>query len=147
MKDELGEALRQKGGEFGATTGRPRRCGWLDAVLLRHSIRINGLTGIALTKLDILDELPSIRICTGYKYKGTLYKSFPKEIEILTQANPVYEEMEGWQESTLGVKEFRLLPANAKKYIKRIETLLDTKIQIISTGQKRDEIIVLKEQF
>ena len=147
MKDALGEEIRQKGGEFGATTGRPRRCGWLDTVLLKHSIRINGLTGIALTKLDILDGLSSIKVCTGYKYKGAMYKNFPKEIEVLTRVNPVYEELEGWQESTLGIKEFKQLPANAKKYIKRIETLLDIRIQIISTGQKRDEIIVLKEQF
>ena len=108
---------------------------------------MNGLTGIALTKLDILDGLSAIKICTSYKYKGTTYKKFPKEIEILTEAKPVYEELEGWKESTIGIKEFKLLPANAKKYIKRIETLLNTKIHIISTGQKRDEIIVLKDQF
>ncbi len=147
MKDELGEALRQKGGEFGATTGRPRRCGWLDTLILKHAIRINGLTGIALTKLDILDGMDTIKICTSYKYNGIRYKNFPKEIEVLAQAQPVYEELKGWKDSTVGIKEFKLLPANAKKYIKRIEMLLDTKIQIISTGQKRDEIIVLKEQF
>ncbi len=147
MKDALGEAIRQKGGEFGATTGRPRRCGWLDTVLLKHAIRINGLTGIALTKLDILDGLSKIRICTGYKYKNKIIKNFPKEIEVLSQAKPVYEELDGWKESTIGIKEFKRLPAAAKKYIKSIETLLNTKIQIISTGQKRDEIIVLKDQF
>ena len=147
MKDELGEAMRLKGGEFGATTGRPRRCGWLDAVQLKYSILINGLTGIALTKLDILDGLSTIKICTGYKYKGKMFKNFPKEIEVLSQAEPVYEELDGWKESTIGIKEFKLLPSNAKKYIKRIETLLNTKIQIISTGQKRDEIIVLRDQF
>ncbi len=147
MKDALGEEIRHKGGEFGATTGRPRRCGWLDAVQLKHSILINGLTGIALTKLDILDGLGTINICTGYKYKGRMFKNFPKEIEVLNQATPVYEKLEGWTESTIGIKEFKRLPANAKKYIKKIETLLNTKIQIISTGQKRDEIIVLKDQF
>ncbi|MBF0506996.1 MAG: adenylosuccinate synthase [Nitrospirae bacterium] len=147
MKDELGELIRKKGGEFGATTGRPRRCGWLDTVILKHSVRINGLTGIALTKLDILDGLDTIKICTSYKYKGIRYKNFPKEIEVLEQAQPIYEELKGWKESTGGIREFKKLPANAKKYIKRIETLLDTKIQIISTGQKRDEIIVVKEPF
>lgn len=147
LKDELGESIRQKGGEFGATTGRPRRCGWLDIVVLKHAIRINGLTGIALTKLDILDGLDTIKICTGYKYKGTVYKNFPKEIDVLKEALPVYEKLKGWQESTLGVREMKKLPANARTYIKRIEALLDTKIQIISTGQKRDEIIVLKDQF
>ncbi len=147
MMDELGEAMRLKGGEFGATTGRPRRCGWLDAVQLKYSVMINGLTGIALTKLDILDGLSVIKICTGYKYKGSMLKNFPKELEVLSQLKPVYEELEGWKESTIGIKEFKRLPANAKKYIKRIETLLNTKIQMISTGQKRDEIIVLKDQF
>src|SRR5208337_3200527 len=93
MKDELGEAMRLKGCEFGATTGRPRRCGWLDAVQLKHSMLTVGLTGIALTKLDILDGLSTIKICTGYKYKGTVYKEFPKEIEVLTEANPIYEEL------------------------------------------------------
>jgi len=147
LKDELGESIRQRGGEFGATTGRPRRCGWFDAVVLKHSIRINGLTGIAMTKLDILDELDTIKICTGYKYKGASCKNFPREVDVLTQVEPVYEKMDGWRQSTLGVTEFKQLPMNARKYIKRIETLLETKIQIISTGQKRDEIIVLKEQF
>src|SRR5208283_457773 len=90
MKDELGEAMRIKGGEFGATTGRPRRCGWLDTVVLKHAIRINGLTGIALTKLDILDGLETIKICTGYKYKGSVHKNFPGEIDVLTEAVPVY---------------------------------------------------------
>lgn len=147
MKGELGEALRQRGGEFGATTGRPRRCGWLDTLVLNHSIRINGLTGIALTKLDILDGLDTLKICTGYKHEKKRLKNFPKDIDVLAQAQPVYEEMKGWKDSTVGIKEFKALPDNAKKYIRRIETLLGTKIQIISTGQKRDEIIVLKEQF
>lgn len=147
LKDELGESIRQKGGEFGATTGRPRRCGWLDMLILRHAIRINGLTGIALTKLDILDGMDKLKICIGYKYNGNLHEEFPKEIEILENCKPVYEEVDGWKESTLSIKEFDKLPANAKKYIKKIEEMLKTEVQIISTGQKRDEIIVLKEQF
>lgn len=147
LKNELGEYLRKKGGEFGATTGRPRRCGWLDMLILKHAARINGLTGVAITKLDILDGLDKIKICVGYKYNGRIYEEFPKETELLTNCEPVYEEINGWRESTLGIKEFNRLPANAKKYIKRIEQMLKVKVQIISTGQKRNEIIVLKELF
>lgn len=147
LKDEIGESLRHKGGEFGATTGRPRRCGWLDIVILKYAIRINGLTGIALTKMDILDGMDKLKICVGYKYNGKLYDEFPKETDVLENCEPVYEEVRGWKESTLGIKEFDKLPVNAKKYIKKIEEMLKTEVQIISTGQKRDEIIVLKEQF
>ena len=147
IKDKLGEFIREKGGEYGATTGRPRRCGWLDMVALKYAIRINGLTGISITKLDILDGLEKIKICVGYKYKDNLYKEFPKEAEILENCEPVYEEVEGWKESTIGARDFDKLPANAKSYIKKIEEMLNIEVQIISTGQKRDEIIVLKEQF
>lgn len=147
LKDELGELIRKKGGEFGATTGRPRRCGWLDILILKHAIRINGLTGIVITKLDILDGFDKLKICVGYKHNGKKYAEFPKEIDVLNNCTPVYEEVDGWKESTLGIKEFRKLPANARKYIKTIENMLDLKVHIISTGQKRDEIIVLKEQF
>ncbi len=147
LKNEIGESIRQKGGEFGATTGRPRRCGWLDMVILKYAIRINGLTGIALTKMDILDGMDKLKICVGYKHNGRLYEEFPKETEVLENCEPVYEDVEGWKESTIGIKGFDKLPANAKKYIKKIEEMLKTEVQIISTGQKRDEIIVLKEQF
>ena len=147
IKDSLGEKIREKGGEYGATTGRPRRCGWLDMVILRHSARINGLTGIAITKLDILDGLDSIKICTGYKHGGKFYEEFPKEINILQECVPVYEEMEGWSKSTCGIKEFHDLPETAKAYIKKIEKMVGVQVQIISTGQKRDELIQLKELF
>ncbi|HMK56916.1 MAG TPA: adenylosuccinate synthetase, partial [Dissulfurispiraceae bacterium] len=147
LDNELGESIRQRGGEFGATTGRPRRCGWLDIVGLRYSVAINGLTGIGLTKMDILDGLKTIKICVGYKYDGKVYDAFSTDLDILKNCTPVYEEMPGWTESTIGIKDFSLLPANAKAYIKRIDELLATPIQIISTGQKRDEIIVLDSQF
>ncbi|MCE5312631.1 MAG: adenylosuccinate synthase [Nitrospiraceae bacterium] len=147
MKDALGESIRQKGGEFGATTGRARRCGWLDVVILRHSARINGLTGIALTKLDILDGMDKLKICVGYKYNGETTEHFPKEIDIVQNSEPVYIELDGWKESTLGIKSFDKLPENAKKYIRKIEELSGVSIDIISTGQKRDEIIVLREQL
>lgn len=147
LKDALGDKLREKGGEYGATTGRPRRCGWLDIVILRHSARINGLTGIAITKLDILDGLDSIKICTSYRHKGKIYNEFPKEMNIFDECEPVYEEVEGWDTSTLGIRDFNKLPKAAKAYIRKIEKILGVKAHLISTGQRRDELILLKKQF
>lgn len=147
IKDAMGECLRQRGGEYGATTGRPRRCGWLDMVALRYAIRINGLTGLAITKLDVLDGLDKIKICTSYKYNNTLYYDFPKEMDILQNCEPVYEELEGWKENTAGVRDFDKLPKNAKAYIMEIEKILKTRIQIISTGQGREDTIIIEELF
>jgi len=147
IKDSLGDAIREKGGEYGATTGRPRRCGWLDMVILRHSARINGLTGIAITKLDILDGLETIKICTSYKHNGKIYKEFPKELNIFQECEPVYEETKGWTESTIGIKDFEKLPDAAKAYVKKIENMLGVEAHIISTGQRRDELIQIQEQF
>jgi len=147
IKDSLGESLREKGGEYGATTGRPRRCGWLDMVVLRHSVRINGVTGIAITKLDILDGLETIKICTSYKHNGKIYEEFPKELNILEESEPVYEEVDGWSSSTLGIRDFNKLPKAAKIYIRKIEKMLGVKVHLISTGQRRDELVLLKEQF
>jgi adenylosuccinate synthase len=144
---ELGESIRQRGGEFGATTGRPRRCGWLDIVALRYAVSINGFTGIGLTKMDILDDMEKINICVGYKYDGKVYDNFPTDLEILRNCEPVYLEMDGWKESTIGIKDFGALPANARYYIRKIEELLGIDVDLISTGRKRDEIIVKKEQF
>ena len=147
IKDALGDKLREKGGEYGATTGRPRRCGWLDMVILRHSARINGLTGTAITKLDILDGIDVIKICTSYRYKGKIYEEFPKEINIFEECEPVYEEVGGWSASTKGIREFNKLPEAAMAYVKKIENMLRVEVQLISTGQRRDELIKLKEQF
>jgi adenylosuccinate synthase len=147
IKDALGDKLRQRGGEYGATTGRPRRCGWLDMVILRHSAQINGLTGVAVTKLDILDDIEMIKICTSYKYRGKIYHEFPKEISIFEECEPVYEEVRGWSKSTVGIRDFSRLPREAKAYIKRIEKMLGVEVHLISTGQRRDELIKLKEQF
>ena len=147
IKDALGDAIREKGGEYGATTGRPRRCGWLDMVILRHSARINGLTGIAITKLDILDGLESIKICTSYKHNGKIYREFPKELNIFQECEPVYEEMQGWKESTLGATAFDGLPGAAKAYVGKIEKMLGVEVHLISTGQRRDELIQIQEQF
>ncbi|MBI5100562.1 MAG: adenylosuccinate synthase [Nitrospirae bacterium] len=147
LHDATGELIREKGGEFGATTGRARRCGWLDTVILKHSARINGLSGMALTKLDILDGFDTIKICTAYKLKGRLIHEMPKELSSLEDCIPVYEEMEGWKESTLGISDAGKLPRRARAYIKRIETLIGIRADIISTGQKRDELIHVREIF
>jgi adenylosuccinate synthase len=147
LHDRTGELIRETGGEFGATTGRPRRCGWLDTVILRHSCRINGLSGIVLTKLDILDGMDTLKICTAYKYKGRTITEMPKELSVFENCVPVYEEVKGWKESTLGIRDFKKLPKKAQTYIRRIEELIGVKAAIVSTGQKRDELILLQEPF
>jgi adenylosuccinate synthase len=147
IQDSLGEKIREKGGEYGATTGRPRRCGWLDMVVLRHSVRINGVTGIAITKLDILDGLDRIKICTSYRHNRKIHEEFPKELNILQECEPVYDEVDGWSESTLGMRNFKELPKAAKDYIRKIEKMLGVRVHLISTGQRRDELILLKAQF
>jgi len=147
LTDKDGELMRERGKEYGATTGRPRRCGWLDIVVLRHSARINGLTGVAVTKLDVLDSITTLKICTSYKYKGKIYKEFPKEIGIIEGCTPLYEEVKGWSTSTVGITDFAKLPYTAKAYIRKIQSMLGVEIQLISTGQKRDEIIQIKNPF
>jgi adenylosuccinate synthase len=147
IADELGDSLREKGGEYGATTGRPRRCGWLDIVILKHAARINGVTGIAVTKLDILDGIDTIKICSAYRYKGKIYDEFPKEMNVFEECEPVYEERHGWNSSTRGIRQFSELPKAAKAYIRTVEKMLGVKVHMISTGQRRDELIALKDQF
>lgn len=141
FKDELKDIIREKGREFGATTGRPRRCGWFDSVLVRYAVIINGVTALAMMKMDVLDDLEKIKICVGYKFKGKLFKTFPMDFEVLSKAEPVYETVPGWQTSTSGIRQFKKLPVNAQRYIKRLEELLKVKVEIISVGSKRDEII------
>lgn len=143
----VGEGLRQRGGEYGATTGRPRRCGWLDFVGLRHAVRVNGLTGIAVTKLDILDALDTVKVCVAYKYGNNVHRDFPKEFSLLEEAEPVYEEMQGWKKSTVGLTKFDALPKNAQRYMRKMEDTLGVKVDMVSTGQRRDELIMLREQF
>ncbi len=149
LKDKTGEALRLRGGEYGATTGRPRRCGWLDAVSLRHSIRINGFTGIALTKLDVLDIMDKVKVCVAYEYKGhdkkvIRFKEMPVSCTVLERCRPVYKELDGWKSNTSGLRRLSDLPKKARVYIDYIEELLSVNVDIISTGQRRDEVIILK---
>ncbi|MBU4590258.1 MAG: adenylosuccinate synthase [Candidatus Omnitrophica bacterium] len=144
FKDDLMEKIRRKGKEFGATTGRPRRCGWFDAVIVRHSVIVNGLSEIAVTKLDVLDEMEKIKISTSYKYKGKTYRDFPADIDVLANCEPVYEEHDGWMQDTTAVKKYKDLPKNAKAYLKRLSELLDVKIGIVSVGSKRKQTFKLK---
>ncbi|MDC7831879.1 MULTISPECIES: adenylosuccinate synthase [Pseudomonas] len=146
--DETGAYLAKQGHEFGSVTGRPRRCGWFDAVILRRSIEINSISGLCLTKLDVLDGLDIVRICTGYKdAAGNLLTEAPTDADSYTGLQPVYEDMPGWSESTVGAQSLEALPANAQAYIRRIGELVGAPIDIVSTGPDRKETIVLRHPF
>ncbi|MGR3293134.1 MAG: adenylosuccinate synthase [Candidatus Scalindua sp.] len=138
---EQGEHIRKKGGEFGSTTGRPRRCGWFDAVAIQHSVRISGVDSLIVTKLDVLDDQETIRICTGYKNNEKLYNSFPANIDVLNNCEPVYEEVSGWCEDTSNVRSAENLPDKARNYIKIIEDIVGVKVEMISVGPERSQII------
>ena len=145
--DEVGSRLAERGHEFGSTTGRARRCGWFDAVILRRAIEINSISGLCLTKLDVLDGLDVIRICVGYRNAQGDVIEAPTDADSYIGLEPVYEDMPGWQESTLGVKTLEGLPANAQAYIRRIEELVGAPIDIISTGPDRNETVILRQIF
>ena len=147
LKDKIGDLIREKAHEYGATTGRPRRCGWFDAVAGRFSVQINGLSDIALTHLDIYDGFPSIKICTAYKFKGDVLTSFPSDITILEKCQPIYEELDGWQESISGIRNFKKLPAGARNYMSRLEDLLSCPISLVSVGPDRRQIMLVKDFF
>lgn len=142
FSSRLRDKIQRKGKEFGATTGRPRRCGWFDSVLVRYSLEINGITELAIMKLDVLDDLEEIKICTSYKYRGKIYKDFPLDFEVICKATPVYEEVKGWKNPTQGVRHYNRLPRNAKQYIDRLEKLLKVRVRYISTGSKRGDTII-----
>jgi adenylosuccinate synthase len=145
LTDKIGEFIRERAHEYGATTGRPRRCGWFDAVAGRYSTQINGFTGIALTRLDVLDALDSLKICTGYKLNGSIIKDFPSDIDILAKCQPIYEELTGWQTPTSDIRQYRQLPSQARRYIRRLEDLLSCPVSIISVGANRDQSIMVKQ--
>ncbi|HSA58818.1 MAG TPA: adenylosuccinate synthase [bacterium] len=147
LDDPVGEHLRKEGAEFGATTGRPRRCGWLDLVVLRHAVRVNGLTGLVLTKLDILSGLPELKICVAYKRRGRVVKEFPGSVDILDECEPVYEKMRGWREPLSGIRKIANLPLTARSYLKKIERVLGVPIIVVSVGPSREEQIFLKNPF
>lgn len=147
LDDEIGAFLAEKGQEFGATTGRPRRCGWLDGVALRRSIQNNSVTGLCITKLDVLDGLETLRICVGYRVAGQALSTWPLGAEAFEACEPVYETLPGWEGTTSGLRRYDDLPSEARHYLQRIETITDTPIDIISTGADRADTIVLRDPF
>jgi adenylosuccinate synthase len=147
LSDNVGERLRQRGQEFGATTGRPRRTGWFDAAALKRSIQLNGVSGLCITKLDVLDGAEVLKICTGYEIDGRLSDILPVGAEELERCVPVYDELAGWRESTVGVKTYEGLPKAARKYLRRIEELCAVPADIISTGPDREETIVMRHPY
>lgn len=146
LTDEIGDKIREVGHEFGVTTGRPRRCGWFDAVTMKYSVLVGGLTSIALTKIDVFDQFDEIKVCTAYKdtRDGKIYTSYPTNVFIHKYLEPVYETHKGWGEDITGIKEYDKLPENAKKYLSRLEELLETPISIVSVGPGRDQTIFKK---
>ncbi len=147
LTNELGERLRKVGDEFGATTGRPRRCGWLDGVVLRYAVRVNGLSGLALTKLDVLSGLKTLDICTGYELDGQKLSELPGDPEDLARVQPIYETLPGWDESLAGARVFEDLPTNACRYVQRVEKLCGIPVVCISVGADRGETILLDNPF
>ncbi len=147
LDDDVGERLRVRGHEYGSVTGRPRRCGWFDAAGLKRVVELNGISGLCITKLDVLDGLDTIRVAVGYKVRGEKREMLPVGAEALAICEPIYEEHPGWQESTMGVRSFDALPGNAQRYLKRLEALVGAPIAIISTGPDRLDTIILKHPF
>jgi adenylosuccinate synthase len=141
LSDKLGERLRENGQEFGATTGRPRRCGWLDAVAGRYVARLNGFNALAITKIDVLSRLEKLRVCTAYRVGGKTLEDFPSSIRTLEAAEPVYEELPGWRESISEIRSFAKLPTAARNYIRRIEEIMSAPVEIVSVGPAREQTI------
>ncbi len=142
LDDERGEDLRRRGQEFGAVTGRPRRCGWFDAVVVRYAARVNGLDALALTKMDVLDGVPSLQVCVGYEVDGHMIRDFPAARGVLGACTPVYETLPGWQQPTAGIRRAEDLPAEARAYIRRIEELVGVPVVLVSTGADRDDTLI-----
>jgi len=147
LKEEVGRRLGERGREFGTVTGRARRCGWFDAALVRQSVALNGIDGIALTKLDVLDGLKTLKICTGYRLGGESLDHFPAGLRAQAALEPIYEELDGWDQPTAGARATRDLPANAVKYIRRIEELIGAPVALLSTSPERDDTILMRDPF
>jgi adenylosuccinate synthase len=147
LSDSVGQHLGTVGREFGTVTGRPRRCGWFDAALVRQSVALNGIAGIALTKLDVLDGLETLKICTGYRLDGRELGYLPAGLKAQSALQPIYEEMEGWRESTQGARSWRELPASAVKYVRRVEELIGAPVALLSTSPQRDDTIMMRDPF
>ncbi|GAB6083974.1 adenylosuccinate synthase [Desulfuromonas carbonis] len=147
LNDAMGEQLRRTGQEFGATTGRPRRTGWFDAVALREAVRTNGMTGLAITKMDVLNELETIRICIAYDCDGKRLETFPRDAEVLSRCTPIYEDVPGWQSDLSGAKSFADLPEKARAYLRKLEAVTGCPVVLVSIGPRRDETIQLLNPF
>jgi len=147
LLDATGDLIREEGHEYGTTTGRPRRCGWLDAVVVRYAGYVSGLDYMAITRLDILDKLPTLKLCVAYKYKGEIINEFPASLKVLDQVEPVYEEMPGWQEPTSHIRSYEELPLNARRYLERLSAVADIAIGIVSVGPGREQTIILHDMF
>lgn len=145
--NEIGETIREIAHEYGATTGRPRRCGWIDCCVVRHAARINGLDAIAVTRVDILDNFDELKLCVGYRWNGQLLQGFPASLKVLEQVEPVYETMPGWKSDTTGVREYGQLPENCRRYLERIAQVSGARIGIVSVGADRDQTILCEGMF
>jgi adenylosuccinate synthase len=143
----VGQRLGERGHEFGTVTGRKRRCGWFDAVLVRQSCAISGVTGIALTKLDVLDGFDKVKVCTGYRLNGKVLDYFPSHAADQAAVEPIYEEMEGWSGTTAGARSWADLPAQAIKYIQRVQELIETPVALVSTSPEREDTILVRDPF
>jgi adenylosuccinate synthase len=147
LEDDVGRLLGERGREFGTVTGRRRRCGWFDAVLVRQAVKVGGVHGIALTKLDVLDGLPELKVCTGYRIDGEACDHLPAMTSLQAKAEPVYETLEGWQESTKGARSWAQLPATTVKYIRRVEELIEAPVALLSTSPDREDTILVRDPF
>jgi adenylosuccinate synthase len=147
LTDAIGDQLRDRGKEFGSVTGRPRRCGWFDGAALRRSVQLNGTTGLCITKLDVLDGLPTVRLCTGYRFDGTTTDILPFGADEVARCEPVYEDFQGWQDSTFGVRDWDALPLNARRYLERLSEVAGVPLDLVSTGPEREQTIVLHHPF
>lgn len=145
--DEVGDHIRERGHEYGTTTGRPRRCGWLDACVVGYAGRLSGIDYMAITRLDILDELATLKICVGYKYKGAVMDEFPASLKVLAEVEAIYEELPGWQSDTTSIRDYKDLPLNARRYLERLSEVADIKLGIVSVGPGREQTIIIHEIF
>ncbi|HJQ57306.1 MAG TPA: adenylosuccinate synthetase, partial [Vineibacter sp.] len=147
LLDDIGRGLGERGAEFGTVTGRPRRCGWFDAVIVRQAVKLNGMDGVALTKLDVLDGMSEVKVCVGYRLGGRVIERFPFTMQAQAALEPVYETFEGWSESTRGARSWAQLPAAAIKYVRRVEELIGCPVALLSTSPERDDTILMKDPF
>ena len=147
LHDDIGQLLGERGHEFGTVTGRKRRCGWFDAVMVRQAIKTGGIDGIALTKVDVFDGLKELKLCTGYRYKGETFRHFPSAMDVQAGIEPIYESLEGWSQSTRGARSWAQLPANAIKYIRRVEELIEAPVALLSTSPEREDTVLVHDPF